>query len=249
MSSLNGRTVVMTGAAGAIGQETARRLIQAGAGALLLTDLPGSPVEEVGELLRGEGGNVRCAALDVADPAAFAELLVANESFHNGIDILVNVAGYWQIVDFVDSDSEHWATMIRSNLLTAMSTCHGVLPAMLARGSGVIVNFASTAGEYGSIRPSAAYAAAKGGVIAFTKSLAREVSPAGVRVNAISPGPIDTPALKAATQEARQGAAERTLVGRLGLPEDIANGVVYLASDDSAFMTGAVLAVNGGSLL
>jgi NAD(P)-dependent dehydrogenase (short-subunit alcohol dehydrogenase family) len=86
-------------------------------------------------------------------------------------------------------------------------------------------------------------------VIAFTKSLAREVSPAGVRVNAISPGPIDTPALKAASPEQRAIAAGRTLVGRLGRPEDIAAGVAYLASEDSSFVTGTVLQVNGGSLL
>ena len=93
------------------------------------------------------------------------------------------------------------------------------------------------------------YKAAKGGVIAFTKSLAREVSPLGVRVNAISPGPIDTPALKVASEEARRQAANRTLVGRLGEPSDIASGVVYLASDASGFVTGTVLQVNGGSLL
>lgn len=249
MTDLQGRTVVMTGAAGAIGMETARRLIQAGAGAMLLTDLPGSSVNEAADTLRAEGGNVRAAALDVADPAAFAALLADSAAFLGDVEILVNVAGYWQIVDFVDSDVEHWSTMIRANLTTAMSTCHAVLPQMLARRQGAIVNFASTAGEYGSIRPSAAYAAAKGGVIAFTKSLAREVSPAGVRVNAISPGPIDTPALKAASTEARQTAADRTLVGRLGLPGDLANGVVFLASDEAAFMTGAVLPVNGGSLL
>lgn len=239
----------MTGGAGAIGQETARRLLMAGAGPLLLTDLPGTPVNEVADMLRGEGGTVAAQALDVADPVAFAAMLADQEAFLGPVEILVNVAGYWQIVDFVDSDPDQWSTMIRSNLLTAMSTCHAVLPQMLARGSGVIVNFASTAGEYGSVRPSAAYAAAKGGVIAFTKSLAREVSPAGVRVNAISPGPIDTPALKAATADARAEAAARTLVGRLGVPADIANGVVYLASDSSSFMTGAVLPVNGGSLL
>jgi NAD(P)-dependent dehydrogenase (short-subunit alcohol dehydrogenase family) len=120
---------------------------------------------------------------------------------------------------------------------------------MLERGSGSIINFASTAGEYGSIRPSAAYAAAKGAVIAFTKSLAREVSPAGIRANCVSPGPIDTPMLQAATPEQRAIAASRTLLGRLGTPDDIAQAVRYLASDESSFITGDVLRVNGGSLL
>jgi NAD(P)-dependent dehydrogenase (short-subunit alcohol dehydrogenase family) len=139
--------------------------------------------------------------------------------------------------------------MISTNLLTALVASRAVLPAMLEVGSGAIVNFASTAGEYGSIRPAAAYAAAKAGVIGFTKSLAREVSPLGVRVNAISPGPIDTPALKAVTEAERAKASARTLLGRLGQPHDIAQGVLYLASDESSFVTGTVLQVNGGSLL
>lgn len=246
---LQGRSVVVTGAAGAIGQETARHLLKAGASRLLLTDLPRSGVDAVAETLRDGHFEIASAEIDVADPAAFVDVLAEHQAFLGSIDVLVNVAGYWQIIDFVASDADQWDLMIRANLLTAISACHSVLPQMLTQGRGSIVNFASTAGEYGSIRPSAAYAAAKGGVIAFTKSLAREVSPRGVRVNAISPGPIDTPALKAASDEARAGAAARTLVGRLGLPADIASGVVYLASDESSFMTGAVLAVNGGSLL
>ena len=165
------------------------------------------------------------------------------------VDGLVNVAGTFQIVDFVESSPADWTAMISSNLLTALVACRAVLPGMLARRAGSIVNFASTAGEYGSIRPAAAYAAAKGGVIAFTKSLAREVTPLGVRVNAISPGPVNTPALQAASPEQRAKAGARTLFGRIGQPGDIASGVLYLLSDESAFVTGTVLQVNGGSLL
>jgi NAD(P)-dependent dehydrogenase (short-subunit alcohol dehydrogenase family) len=139
--------------------------------------------------------------------------------------------------------------MLTANLLSAIASCRAVLPGMLERARGAVVNFASTAGEYGSIRPSAVYAAAKGGVIAFTKSLAREVSPCNVRVNCISPGPIDTPALQAASPEDRVATAARTLLGRIGTPRDIANGVLYLVSDESSFVTGTVLQVNGGSLL
>jgi len=120
---------------------------------------------------------------------------------------------------------------------------------MIERGHGSVVNFASTAGEYGSISPGAHYAAAKGGVIAMTKSLAREVSPHGVRINVVSPGPTDTVALGAATAEQRAAAGARTLFNRLGRPEEIAACCVFLLSEMSAFVTGTVLQVNGGSLL
>ncbi|MFM8515401.1 MAG: SDR family NAD(P)-dependent oxidoreductase [Actinomycetota bacterium] len=246
MQRLDGYTAIVTGASGAIGQAVVERLLQEGASAVLVTDLPQTNIVEISA---GWDAHTHAVATDLSDPAGARELMRACNEYIGSPDILVNVAGAWQIIDYVDSDENQWMSMIRANLLTAMSACHAVLPGMLERHSGSIVNFASTAGEYGSIRPSAAYAGAKGGVIAFTKSLAREVSPEGVRVNAISPGPIDTPALKAASPEQRAIAAARTLVGRLGRPEDIAAGVAYLASEDSAFVTGTVLQVNGGSLL
>jgi NAD(P)-dependent dehydrogenase (short-subunit alcohol dehydrogenase family) len=139
--------------------------------------------------------------------------------------------------------------MFRANVTTAFVACRSVLPTMIARGSGSIVNFASTAGEYGSISPGSHYAAAKGAVIAMTKSLAREASPHGVRVNAISPGPTDTVALGAATPEQRAMVGARTLFNRLGRPEEIAASCVYLLSGMSSFVTGTVLQVNGGSRL
>lgn len=248
MGRLDGRTAIVTGASSWIGQATAHRLLAEGVANLVLTDLPGTSIEGSDYPFRERPG-VHVIPANVNEPSDLNNVRTVASELGTPPSILVNVAGAWQIIDFTDSDPEQWMSMIQANFLTALSSCHAFLPIMLEQGLGSIVNFASTAGEYGSIRPSAAYAGAKGGVIAFTKSLAREVSPRGIRVNAISPGPIDTPALKAATPEQREQAAARTLLGRIGTPDDIAAGVAYLASDDASFVTGTVLQVNGGSLL
>jgi NAD(P)-dependent dehydrogenase (short-subunit alcohol dehydrogenase family) len=155
----------------------------------------------------------------------------------------------WAPRPYEEIDDEAWLATLDGNLRTAFVACRTVLPGMVARGQGSVVNFASTAGEYGSISPAAHYAAAKGGVVAMTKSLAREVSPHGVRVNAVSPGPIDTVALGAATTEQKAAVGARTLFGRLGRPHEIAGACAFLVSPLSTFMTGTVVQVNGGSLL
>lgn len=243
---LKDRAVVVTGAAGLIGREVCRVLAAQGA-RLAVTDLNGDGLSAVLDDLHAEAIWGR-----PVDATAFADFtgFVAEAGQQIGApDVLVNVAGSFRMGSFADSDQADWEDMIAANLLTALVACRAVLPTMLGAGSGSIINFASTAGEYGSIRPAAAYAAAKAGVIGFTKSLAREVSPAGVRVNAISPGPIDTPAFQLASPQDRAAAEARTLLGRMGQPQDIAHGVLYLASEESAFVTGTILQVNGGSLL
>jgi NAD(P)-dependent dehydrogenase (short-subunit alcohol dehydrogenase family) len=245
---LKDRVVVVTGAAGTIGREVSRVLVAHGA-RLAVTDVSAGALGTLMDELDGTTGTLWGRAADAADFGEFSRLVADATEVLGRPDVLVNVAGTFKFADFVASSPSDWAEMVSANLLTALAACRAVLPAMLEVRSGAIVNFASTAGEYGSIRPAAAYAAAKAGVIGFTKSLAREVSPLGVRVNAISPGPIDTPALKAVTEAERATASARTLLGRLGQPHDIAQGVLYLASDESAFVTGTVLQVNGGSLL
>lgn len=240
--------MLVTGAAGTIGREVSRALGARGA-LLALTDVAPEPLAALIGDLEGTAARVWGQPVDASDSHAFSQLVEKVTAALGPPAVLVNVAGLFKVHHFVTSTPTEWSDMISSNLLTALVACRAVLPRMLDARSGAIVNFASTAGEYGSVRPAAAYAAAKAGVIGFTKSLAREVSPMGIRVNAISPGPVDTPALKVATDEQRAAAASRTLLGRLGHPRDIADGVVFLASDHSAFVTGTVLQVNGGSLL
>lgn len=245
---LAGKTILVTGAASAIGRGVCRELAAQGA-PLSLSDRDSQGLEELAAGLRDSGAKVHAAAADGADGDDVARLVDETEFALGPISGLVNLAGLFRIADFLDTDQEHWNEMLRANLLTVMHACKAVLPGMISRGSGSVVNFASTAGEYGSIRPAADYAAAKGGVIAFSKSLAREVSPLGVRVNCISPGPTDTPALQAGDAAGRAEAARRTLLGRMGTPADHAHAVVYLLADESAWVTGTVIQVNGGSLL
>jgi NAD(P)-dependent dehydrogenase (short-subunit alcohol dehydrogenase family) len=244
---LAGKTVVLTGAAGGIGRRVSEVLCEAGANAVLL-DRPGDSLSELEDRLRATTAEVR--ATDVTSREAVAEVVRDIEARLGSIDVLVNCAGLWKVQEWDDIDDNSWRTVLDVNLGSTFICCQAVLPGMVDRGTGSIVNFSSTAGEYGSISPAAHYAAAKAGVIGLTKSLAREVSPSGVRVNAISPGPTDTVALVGTvSDEAKAKVGARTLLGRLADTDEIANGVLYLASPMSSFVTGHVLRVNGGSLL
>jgi NAD(P)-dependent dehydrogenase (short-subunit alcohol dehydrogenase family) len=240
------KTVLLTGAAGGIGRHVSRALIDAGAHAVLL-DRPGDSLSELERGLRDLPAEVR--AIDVTDRGAVGALVAEVERERGGIDGLVNCAGLWEVRTWDEIDDGSWDAVIDANLKSAYLCCQAVLPGMVSRGAGSVVNFASTAGEYGSISPAAHYAAAKAGVIGLTKSLAREVGPHNVRVNAISPGPTDTMALGAVSAEAKARVGARTLLGRLGRPEEMANAVLYLVGPMSTFVTGHILRVNGGALL
>lgn len=243
---LDGMTVILTGAAGGIGRHVAEALAAGGA-RLALTDVAAQGLETVVSTVAA--GAIVAETFDGVDGAAFAAFVRRVEAELGPIDGLVACAGWWQPRPFAEISSAELNGMWTANAVTAFVACQSVLPGMITRGSGSIVNFASTAGEYGSISPAAHYAAAKGAVIGITKSLAREASPHGVRVNAISPGPTDTVALGAATPEQKAAAGARTLFDRLGRPDEIAASCVFLLSDLSTFVTGSVLQVNGGSLL
>ncbi len=235
--------VILTGATGGIGVTIARMLSASGA-RVAVTDLKPEQVETLADELGCLG-----VAADVANGASFAAFHERVDRELGPVDGIVNCAGLWAPLPFPEIDEDAWEATIAGNLTTAFVACRTVLPGMVERGKGSVVNFASTAGEYGSVSPAAHYAAAKGGVIAMTKSLAREVSAHGVRVNAVSPGPTDTIALGAATPEQKATVGARTLFNRLGRPYEIAGACVFLLSPLSSFMTGTVVQVNGGSLL
>lgn len=242
---LRDQTILVTGAAGGIGRIVSQVLHEAAA-RLVLVDRPGPALDELCAVL-GEGADVRSS--DAGDLTQMRDLVAETETNLGPIDGLVNCAGLWEVKPWANIDDASWHAVVDANLKTGFVCCQSVLPGMVERRCGSVVNFASTAGEYGSISPAAHYAAAKGGVIALTKSLAREVGEFNVRVNAISPGPTDTVALGAATAEDKARVGRRTLLGRLAQPEEMAYGVLYLVGPLSTFVTGHVLRVNGGSLL
>jgi NAD(P)-dependent dehydrogenase (short-subunit alcohol dehydrogenase family) len=240
---MKGQVAVVIGAGGGMGAAICQAFVAEGA-RVAAADLSEDRTAHV-EL--GDG-DIR-VGVDATQPAGLAQLRERVERELGPADAVVNCLGVWHSADYDAIDAEDWRTVLDGNLTAAWLSCQAFLPGMVHRGGGAVVNFASTAGEYGSIRPAAHYAAAKGGIIAMTKSLAREVSPHGVRVNVISPGPVDTRMLAPVDEAQRAEIAARTLFDRLGTPEDLAAAALYLSCDDARWVTGEVLRVNGGALL
>jgi len=245
--SLAGLVVLVSGAGGGIGRSVVDRLLAGGA-TVAACDRPGSRLREI-TAPAGREDALHLLETDIADPAQASAWVDGAVARSGRVDVLVNVAGLWRARPFLEVEPGELEEMVTANLSTAFYPSQAAARVMVPRGSGSIVHFASTAGEYGSISPAAHYAAAKGAVIALTKSMARELSPHGIRVNAISPGPIDTHALASGASADRTSTEQRTLFGRLGRPEEIADAVAFLAGSGSTFITGHVLGVNGGSRL
>lgn len=237
------RRIVVVGGAGGIGRAVVAGLAADGARVAAIDVSP----DALATIAVPDGAPLVTIAADASDTDAITAAMDRARDELGGIDGLVNTVGLFQPMDFASSHPTDWDLALQVNLVGVMKASWAALPALMESGSGAIVHFASTAGEYGSIRPAAAYAAAKGGVIAFTKSLAREVAEAGVRVNCISPGPVQT-SMFAAGDPASNGAS-RTLLGRMGTPDDLVPAVRYLVSPHSSYVTGEVLRVNGGSLI
>jgi NAD(P)-dependent dehydrogenase (short-subunit alcohol dehydrogenase family) len=241
-----GKIAVVTAAAKGIGKATAVRLAQEGAYVVAL-DIDPQVADTAAELKR-EGARAESGVIDCASRSSVEEVFAALLKKHGHVDVLVNVVGRTagdKRSEFYVSEPETWDFVIDLSLKSTMLCSRQVVPGMRERRSGRIVNIASAA--FLAPTPTFAdYAAAKAGVIGFTRVLAIEVAPFGVTVNAISPGPIATPATAQHSPELRKKLIATIPLGDYGKPEDIAAGVAYLASDDAKFVTGHNLVISGG---
>jgi 2-hydroxycyclohexanecarboxyl-CoA dehydrogenase len=243
---LDGRIALVTGGAGGIGAATSRRLAAEGA-TVAVTDLK---VDAAGEVASEIGG--RAYELDVSSTESVRAAVQAAESELGPLDVLVNNAGYDEFGFFVNTDEAMWDRVLGVNLRGVIAVTHAVLPGMQERRGGRIVNVASEAGRVGS-PGSGIYSAAKAGVIGLTKAVAAESARYGVACNAVAPGPIETPLLMAAPEALGdlgkrlvEGMVGKTVMRRLGQPDEVAAAIAFLASDDASFITGQTLGVSGG---
>jgi 2-keto-3-deoxy-L-fuconate dehydrogenase len=232
-----GRRALVTGAGSGIGEAVARRLHAEGAD-VLLADRAGERVQALaGEL----GGSAHGLELDVRDEAAVADAT-------RELDVLANVAGIGSTTNAPDTPLEVWEDVLAVNATGTFLCCKHAIPGMVARGGGAIVNMASVAGMIG-LRDRAAYSASKGAVIALTRALAIDHVGDRVRVNAVCPGTVDSPWVRRLVDEVGESLdalRARQPMGRLGTPEEIAEAVLYLASDQAAFVTGTAFVIDGG---
>ena len=241
MKGLRDKTVLVTGGGGAIGGAICRRFAEEGA-QVLVADRNEHGAKAVAAEVDGTP-----LVFDIADYAAARRAVLSSGQ----IDVLVNNAGWDRFQNFLDTDPAEWEELIAINLRGPLNMHHLVLPQMAARGSGRVVNISSDAARVGSSGESV-YAACKGGILSLTKTLARELARKGVTVNAVCPGPTDTPILQGFLGEGEAGkkvydALVRAIPQkRIGTPEDVPGIVVFLASDEAAYITGQVISVSGG---
>jgi 2-hydroxycyclohexanecarboxyl-CoA dehydrogenase len=250
MQRFTDQTVIVTGGGGGIGGATCRRFAAEGA-KVAVFDLNLQAAQSVAEGIRAQGGRAQAYACDIADRATVDAAVAATESDLGPVDVLVNNAGWDVFLPFTKTVPAQWEKLIAINLVGALHMHHAVLPGMVARRRGRIVNVASDAARVGS-SGEAVYAACKGGLVALSKTLAREHARHGITVNVVCPGPTDTALFDgfkqgAANPEKLVEAFTRSIpLGRIGQPDDLPGAIAFFASSDAGFVTGQVLSVSGG---
>ena len=248
---LAGKVALVTGAASGLGAETARRLARAGA-AVMLSDLNSTAGEVVAAQITASGGRAAFIVHDVSSEDGWATTVTATTGAFGRLDILVNNAGIvGNQLDLMTHSLADWRRILAVNLDGVFLGMRAVGPIMAAQGGGSIINLSSILGKVGMANTSA-YCASKGGVLMLTKAAAVEWAPLGIRVNSVHPGFIDTPMVADALHASENGNEMRSAIiaahplGRLGVPREIADAIVFLASDEASFMTGAEMVVDGG---
>jgi 2-hydroxycyclohexanecarboxyl-CoA dehydrogenase len=246
----NGKSAIVTGAGRGIGRAIALSLAQRGNRVAVL-DILAENAQAVKKEIESLGGEAFAARVDLTKCQEVQKAVGEVLAHFGQIDILVNNAGWDKLEPFLESEESTWDRVIAINFKAVLYTCKTVLPHMVERGSGKVINISSDAGRVGSLGE-AVYAGTKGAIIAFSKSLAREMSRHHITVNVVCPGITETPLL----DEIRAGSARGTKIieavtraiplGRVGVPEDIAGAVAFLASSDADFITGQALSVSGG---
>jgi len=248
MRGLQGKRVIVTGGGSGIGREVCKRFAEEGS-EVGVFDLNGDGAAETVVMIEAAGGKASAHVVDIADRAAVDSAVAA---FENGgpIDVLVNNAGWDVIKPFLDTDMELWKKVIDINLYGPLNMHHAVLPGMVENGGGRVVNISSDAGRVGS-SGEAVYSACKGGIISFTKTMARELARKGIQLNAVAPGPTDTPlfaqvAAGEAGAKIAEGLKRAIPMKRLAQPTDYPGIICFLSSEDAGFITGQVISVSGG---
>ena len=247
MAVFEGKVAVVTGAARGIGQEISNRLAQEGAD-VALCDLQAEWLAETAGIVEGLGRKALSLAVDVGDSEAVNACINEVIKVFGKVDIMVNNAGITKDTLLVRMSDDDWDAVLRVNLKGTFLFSRAVAKHMMKQRSGAIINIASISGVIGTAGQ-ANYAASKAGVIALTKSTANELASRGVRANAIAPGFISSKMTDALSEDVRKQYLSRIPLGRFGTVEDIANAVVFLASEQSSYMTGQTLHVNGGMVM
>ena len=243
MTTMTGRVALVTGASRGIGRAIARGL--AARGAIVVAAARGDHAAAVVAEIVQDGGRAECMTLDVTDTAAVQAAIASILERLERIDILVNNAGITRDQLMLRMKRDDWDAVLSTNLTAAFSCTQAVLKPMVKQRSGRVINVTSVVGQSGNAGQ-VNYAASKAGLIGFTKALALEVASRNITVNAVAPGLIDTDMTRGLAGSTHDEWAERIPLKRLGTPEDVAGAVAFLASDEAAYITGHVLAVNGG---
>jgi 3-oxoacyl-[acyl-carrier protein] reductase len=243
MFSLSDRVAIVTGASRGIGRAIALAL--AAQGAKVVAAARGDHAAGVVSEITAAGGQAMAAPVDVTDGPSVAALVSATLDRFGRVDVLVNNAGITRDQLMLRMKLEDWDAVLRTNLTAAFTCAQAVLRPMVKQRGGRIISISSIVGQAGNAGQ-ANYAATKAGLIGFSKSLALEVASRGITVNVVAPGLIETDMTRALPEAARAGWAEKVPLGRIGAPDDVAAAVCFLASDEASYITGQVIAVNGG---